>query len=320
MSQPPRVSIIIPTLNRARFISGAIESVLAQTYPSWELLIVDNGSTDETESIARSFATKDSRVHYLQENRKGVSRARNLALKTARGEYIAFLDDDDLYLPSKLQLQVSFMDAHPETGFVYGQIEIVNSKDELQWVDPKKPVLTYRDLFEESGIRIQSVMCRRSCFDAVGGFDEGLTMGEDYDLWLRMAAVYSFEFMAVPLVRMRFHESNTCNVPVPLYKQRDQLLRRVPVNPSAGITRRVKQRRLAHNLYRLARIQRDQDEMKAASLCFLKSFFEYPKIGVVVAGKEESFKNVFSYSTIKPLLAAVYCLLASMRRQRRKYA
>lgn len=309
MSSLPEVSIIIPTFNRAHYIGDAIKSVLSQTYSSWELLIVDNGSTDNTAVIVKDYVRADARVRYLREDCKGVSRARNTALAEAKGEYIAFLDDDDLFLPEKLKIQTDFLKAHPEVDFVYGQIEIINAKGELLWIDPKKPVLTFADLFEESGIRIQSVMCRKSCFDSIGGFDETLTMGEDYDLWLRAAAKYRFEYLAVPFVKMRFHDTNTCNVPVPLYEQRDRLLKRVRLNPSLGITPSIKRRRLAVNRYRLARLYKEDGQYFKAAGAFLSSFLEYPYIGVIAAEKKTGFLSVLSFSFIKPLFAAGYCFL-----------
>lgn len=310
----PTVSIIIPTFNRAHYIGDAINSILAQTYSSWELLIVDNGSTDNTEAVVRSFEKTDSRVHYIREDRKGVSRARNTALERALGRYIAFLDDDDLYLPEKLKIQKEYLDAHPKVDFVYGQIEIINTRGELLWVDPKKPVLTFTDLFEESGIRIQSVMCRKSCFDSLGGFDETLTMGEDYDLWLRIAAKHRFEYLAVPFVRMRFHDTNTCNVPIPLYAQRDRLLKRVPVNPSLGITAAVKRRRLALNRYRLARLYKEDGLYFNAAGAFFFSFLQYPYIGLIAAEKPPVFAGVFSFPFVKPLFAVCFCLAGGLSR------
>lgn len=309
MNPAPEVSIIIPTFNRAHYIGDAIKSILAQTYSSWELLVVDNGSTDNTEAVVKGYAERDPRVRYLREDRKGVSRARNTALAEARGSFIAFLDDDDLFLPEKLKVQTEFLKARPEIDFVYGQIEIINAKGELLWVDPRKPVLTFSDLFEESGIRIQSVMCRKSCFDSLGGFDETLTMGEDYDLWLRIAAKHRFEYLAVPFVKMRFHDTNTCNVPVPLYAQRDRLLKRVPVNPALGITAAVKRRRLAVNRYRLARLYKEDGQYFHAARAFLFSFLQYPYIGLVAAEKVPSLRNAVSFSFIKPLFAVVFCFL-----------
>jgi len=321
MNSVPEVSIIIPTLNRAHYIGDAIKSILAQTYYSWELLIVDNGSTDNTEAIVKDYAKVDPRVRYLREDRKGVSRARNTALAEAKGVFIAFLDDDDLFLPEKLKIQTDYLKAHPEVDFVYGQIEIVNAQGDLLWVDPKKPVLTFADLFEESGIRIQSVMCRKSCFDSIGGFDETLTMGEDYDLWLRIAAKHRFEYLAVPFVKMRFHDTNTCNVPVPLYAQRDRLLKRVPTNPALGITASVKRRRLAINCYRLARLYKEDRQYFPAARGFLSSVIQYPVIGLIAAEKLPVFKNLFSFSLVKPLFAAGFCFFKgclSVDRKHRK--
>jgi glycosyltransferase involved in cell wall biosynthesis len=125
------VSIVTPFLNAGAFIREAIESVLAQTYPHWELLLVDDGSTDESTSIAQAFAaTRPDRIRYLHHEghaNRGASASRNLATRQARGEYVAFLDADDVYLPRKLEEQLPLLEAHPEAGMLYAGTEYWHS-------------------------------------------------------------------------------------------------------------------------------------------------------------------------------------------------
>ena len=113
----PRVSVVIPTFNRASILGNAIESVLSQTYDSYEIIIVDDGSTDDTSSVVTKF--NSSRINYLYQENKGRSSARNKALSLANGEYIAFLDSDDKFYPQKLELQVTLLDSNPAFGMSY---------------------------------------------------------------------------------------------------------------------------------------------------------------------------------------------------------
>ena len=188
-----RVSIVTPFLNAGGFIREAVDSVLAQTYPSWELLLVDDGSTDESTSIAQAFAAAHpDRIRYLthpERANKGASASRNLATAAARGEYIAFLDADDVYLPLKLEQQVPLLDAHPEAGLLYSGTEYWYSwtgqaeDRERDWVwrrygvapnttiDPPRMLATF---LRDGGTVpcMGSVLARRKAIDQVGGWEE----------------------------------------------------------------------------------------------------------------------------------------------------
>ena len=180
------VSVIIPTYNRWPMVREAVESVLAQTAGGYELIVVDDGSTDETR---RRLADYGSRLAVLTQSRRGVSAARNLGARRASGTYLAFLDSDDLWHPRKLERQLDFMERNPE-------VEICQT-DEI-WirngvrVNPRnrhrKPSGDiFRASLELCLVSPSAVMMRRELFERVGGFDESLPVCEDYDLWLRIA-------------------------------------------------------------------------------------------------------------------------------------
>jgi glycosyltransferase involved in cell wall biosynthesis len=198
----PRVSVIIPTHNRKAFVLEAVDSVFAQTYEDYELIVVDDGSTDGT---GRALEQHGERLHYLYQANEGVSAARNCGLAHTQGEFISFLDSDDLWLPKKLAIQVAFMDQHPEAQICY--------TDEL-WirrgvrVNPKKRHAKYsgeiyRHCLPLCIISPSSALMRRGLFEQVGTFDPGLPVCEDYDLWLRVAARFPVFFIPQRLIVKR---------------------------------------------------------------------------------------------------------------------
>ena len=198
----PEVSVIIPTYNRAAMVVEAVESVLAQDMTGFELIIIDDGSTDETEE---SLSAYGSRLKYYQQENAGVSAARNRGIAFSAAPLISFLDSDDLWLPSKLQIQHTYMTENPE-------IHICQT-EEIWWrngrrVNPKKHHQKpsgniFRRSLELCLVSPSAVMIRRELFEKVGYFDEELPMAEDYDLWLRVAVEYPVKLLPESLVIKR---------------------------------------------------------------------------------------------------------------------
>jgi len=183
----PLVSVIIPTYNRAAWIKEAAASVLAQTFRDYELLVVDDGSTDAT---LEALISLDGHLKVLRlKHRRGVSAARNLGAAAARGDWLAFLDSDDLWLPDKLAWQVEYLQAHPDLSIC--QTEEVWIRNGVRVNPPKTHRKAAGDIFLSSLKRCMvspsAVMLHRRLFTALGGFDETLPAAEDYDLWLRTA-------------------------------------------------------------------------------------------------------------------------------------
>lgn len=182
----PNVSVIIPTFNRWPLVGAAIESVLAQTFSDFELIVVADGSTDRTGAELVRFR---SRLRLLTQPNRGVSAARNFGARHARGRYLAFLDSDDLWLPGKLALQTAFMEQNPAVQIC--QTEEIWIRNGVR-VNPKaKHRKPSGDIFipslELCLVSPSAVMLSRELFERVGGFDENLPVCEDYDLWLRIA-------------------------------------------------------------------------------------------------------------------------------------
>jgi len=206
----PLVSVIIPTYNRDKFIGEAIQSVLDQTFRDFEILVIDDGSTDETAGVIKSFL--DDRVRYIYQANQGRSHARNHGLKKAAGLYIAFLDSDDLYLPGKVELQVAYLDSNPEVGMVYTSAYCVD-EDGSMLRDSYLASISghiYKDIafYVPVTITLPTVMARREVFDRVGGFDEKMERFEDTDMWRRIAKEFPIGAITDFTCKLRTHAGN----------------------------------------------------------------------------------------------------------------
>lgn len=205
------VSVLIPLYNREKFIRETIASALAQSYPQVEIIVVDDGSTDGGDKIAESFIPtgKVSVFRHDGGGNRGQSISLNLALSKANGEFIAILDSDDIFLPNKLTDQVAYLNSNPDVGLVYGMgygidadgkiIYDILGEDHVELNDPNCILLNpYFHLPVGS-------LVRRSVYDIIGGFDEGLRAGQDHDMQIRMAEKTRFGFLPVRVYCYRRH-------------------------------------------------------------------------------------------------------------------
>ncbi len=209
----PRVSVIIPTYNRAALCLRAVESVLDQTYQDFEVIVADDGSTDNTREVLPNLSGK---IRYLYLDHGGRSRARNQAIASAAGEYIAFLDSDDVFFPYTLETQVEHLDANIDYGMVYGPAICFNEGGEhiftyetggSGWLYPK--IALYLPLV----IILCTVMVRRSVLDLVGGFDERMERFEDTDMWRRISRKCQILAVDKPLCKILTHSGNAMQHP-----------------------------------------------------------------------------------------------------------
>ena len=209
----PKVSVCIPTYNRAQFIGEAIQSVLDQSCQDFEIIVYDDASTDETEAVVRGIA--DPRIRYFRQPQQvGISRNRNSCLAVARGEYIGWLDSDDIYLPHMLAEQSAVLDAHPSVGLVHAEVEGMDERGLTVGMAKKfapegdviEPGLdAFQELCAQNYIHVPSVLVRRSCYEQVGGYNPTLRVGEDSEMWLRIALRYDLAYRAAPVARKRAH-------------------------------------------------------------------------------------------------------------------
>lgn len=230
----PAVSVIIPTYNRAWIVKEAIDSVFAQTYRDFELIVVDDGSTDDTCSVLNAFGSK---ISVIRQGNQGVSAARNAGIKASNGRYIAFLDSDDCWLAEKLSVQVAFFNDRPDAMIC--QTEETWIRNGLR-VNPKN-----RHKKPSGPIFIPSlalclvspsaVMMPKTLFKTVGMFDETLPACEDYDLWLRVSCRFPVDLIDVPLILKRGGHADQLSKIAGLDKYRIQSLLKViaqcPLSP-----------------------------------------------------------------------------------------
>jgi glycosyltransferase involved in cell wall biosynthesis len=200
--EPPQVSVIIPTYNRAWCLRETMDSVLAQNFRDVELIVVDDGSTDATPQLLKGYGQA---IRVLRQENRGVSAARNAGIAAARGALIAFLDSDDLWLPGKLDHQVEFFNSQPDA--------LICQTEEL-WVrngrrvNPgkrhrKRGGMIFEPSLDLCLVSPSAVMVRRELFQRVGLFDESLPACEDYDLWLRVSSRYAVHLIDIPLIVKR---------------------------------------------------------------------------------------------------------------------
>ncbi len=200
----PAVSVVVATYNYGRFLTEAVRSALEQTFDDLEVVILDDGSTDDTPALARSFRG-ESRVRYVRTEHRGVAAAKNAGAGQARAPLVAFLDADDVWLPDKLERQVPLFDAGAELGVVFSRRLLI---DEEGWpLEHEQPPLhrgrVLAEMFLNNFVCFSSAVVRREVFERAGPFDERLTVSVDYDLWLRVARHFAFDYVDEPLVRYR---------------------------------------------------------------------------------------------------------------------
>ncbi|MEW6053681.1 MAG: glycosyltransferase [Nitrospirota bacterium] len=210
----PKVSVIIPTYNRADFLYSAISSVLAQTFQDFEIIVVDDASTDATRDITEGF--KEKRLIYVNHKKnKGEAFSRNSGVMQAKGIYIAFLDDDDEWSPEKLSKQVDLLDnAADNVGLVYTGYSVIekNSQNVLSIKLPSNKGVVYEDIIRRNFIGTPStVLIRRACIEKVGLFDEDIAYGLDHDMWIRIAQFFHFDYIGESLVRYNVHLNRITN-------------------------------------------------------------------------------------------------------------
>ncbi len=223
VANTPSISIIVPTHNRARFLQRAVRSALSQTCSDFEILIVDDASSDATPSLARSFADPRIRL-FRNEQSRGAAASRNVGLANSRGRFIAFLDDDDEWLPRKLELQQArFAAADANVALIHGG-SVVVSESSGRVVDEIVPTANHTswlDYFGNISFTTSIVLVRRDALVALGGFDESLPGAQDRDLWIRLARQYAFDFVPEVLVRRFIHgDQITSSLPAKIVAKR----------------------------------------------------------------------------------------------------
>ncbi len=204
---PLTVSVIIATYNYGRFLTGAIDSVLAQTFTDWEAIVVDDGSTDNTSEVIKPYLS-DQRIQYHRTDHLGAAGSRNVAIRQARGSFLGILDADDLWLPTKLERQMALFRHDPELGVAYARRFNADEDGRILGINQcqlhRGHVLPL--LFVDNFVCFSSAVIRRETIEDVGLFDVRWALSEDWDLLLRISARYQFDYVDDPLVIYRMRD------------------------------------------------------------------------------------------------------------------
>src|SRR5215472_1421850 len=198
---PPKVTAIIPAYNAATYLPKAIESVFAQTYRDWEIVLIDDGSTDNTGAVAQPYRLRaPERLRYFYQENQGLPAARNAAIRHARGELIAILDADDVWKPERLVYSVAALDGRPDVGLAHGRVERIDSEGHFidfppanrRWLEGNISHYIYT---RRAHIQCPTATFRRSCVEVLGGFDSAIPGTADRDFWFRISEHYRVAFV-----------------------------------------------------------------------------------------------------------------------------
>lgn len=305
----PKVSIVVATYNRCEKLKEAIQSVLSQSFSNWELIVVDDGSEDETPQLLSHYSSKDSRIRFKRQDNQGVAAARNEGIRLATSEFISFLDDDDLWLPEKLEKQIYELEARPAhaLNFTWCWREDDNAPGR-KLEPPQKVDATYRRLFSANFIPTPSaVLIRRRALAGNASFNEIYHGVEDYDLWLRLASQFPFSAVEEPLTIYRRHSGSVSRKTISILEQMIQCLGKAPLTD--GVTADLKDQRVARLYYQLATELRDRKNWKEAAKAYLESVRLQPAIGLEIPWARMSH---VSYRFFRPYAVALNCWVRSL--------
>jgi glycosyltransferase involved in cell wall biosynthesis len=242
----PAVSVVIPAYNAGRYLAAAVDSVLRQTFGDLEIVIVDDGSTDDTPAVLSAYG---ERIQVLRQANAGVARARNAGTAAARGDYVAFLDADDLWQPEKIEKQMITLAATQDCRACYSAFTLLASDRIVLSRSPRRASLVEDLLLLGNVVGTPStVVCDRALLLEVSGFDPELSLGADWDLWLRLAVRTEFAYIDESLVGYRIHDTNMSRDVALLERDSERLLQKALADPALPAHLRMARRRvLGHN-------------------------------------------------------------------------
>lgn len=258
----PKVSVVIPTHNYGRFLAESLDSVLAQDYDDYEVIVVDDGSTDETQQVLASY---DGRVRCVCQRHAGSAAARNTAIGVASGEMIAFQDADDVWLQGSLRQRVDMLDMHPELGMVFADVTVVKGNQVLfpSFLKERKVLQSiekiaedgdrfiftrsvFPDLLMERFVTTPTLLIRRQCFDEAGLWDTSVQDQEDYELQIRMAKRYRLGYINRIFAICRLHGNNITYKTASMNAKRLAVIHRYKNDPDlSALARRALRRRIS---------------------------------------------------------------------------
>lgn len=248
----PKVSVIIPVYNGARYLAATIESVLQQSLRDWEMVIVDDGSTDPSATIARYYALRESRIHFIAQNNRGIAAARNRGLLETdpASHWVIFLDQDDIWEPDALDVLGEELLAHPEASAAHGLVRYIDSHGNptrpaesyylhRRGIIGMRPVTLTRGEFTTFGALVRLccirtvglVMIRRSALERAGLFDSEMVPSDDWDLWLRLSSLGPIGFVDAVVLNYRWHDGNASLNSEAMARASDRLYKKLLASP-----------------------------------------------------------------------------------------
>ncbi len=281
MQHGPTVSIVIPAYNAGDWIDQAIQSVLGQSYDNFEIVVVDDGSTDDTSTVVQQYGDP---VRYVWKENGGSASARNRGIAEAQGTYIAFLDADDVWHPAKLARQMDVHEQEASPAWSYTDVELIDTRSGAL-IHRKSAVREHPEgdvldqLITGNFIVASTVLVHRRVFDAVGRFDESSLhrISEDWDMWLRIAAQYPVRYIDAPLVQMHQHaerKTEAMNLEHALSSRKAIIEKAMQRNPARLAGRR--DHALANLYVNLGRKWMDREERRRARTLFLRALRHAP--------------------------------------------
>lgn len=306
----PKVSVIIPTYNQSRYLCEAIDSVLAQSYKDFELIVVDDGSTDDTQEAVKHYGNK---LQYVYQKNQGCPGAMNTGVRNSQGEYFAMLGHDDLWLPDFLATQVAVLDGNPELAFVSSGTHVIDDKGKNigLWNVGHFRKKSFSNLLKSNFIFHLTTLVRRKHFDEVGQFDENLQTAQDYDLWLRLAKKFKFECTDIPLAKYRLHASNLSkNLDLNL-QDHLSILKKAEIKKSVSFLKINEC--IARTYYMFGDRYNKMKLFDKASVCYFKAVLHWPIIGIYFWPLEtEKLRFSFPYRLIKPYMFPVFVIFKKL--------
>ncbi len=273
-------SIILPTYNRAHLLGRAVNSVIAQIYSEWELIIIDDGSTDNTKEVVAAITEKDARVKYFYQENAERSAARNNGISKAKGSYICFLDSDDSYTENHLQGLYDFILKTPIRKGLFFTNRIKNdlTKNEIIYSEVSFNPEKAMEFFVEKSISPGRVCVEISILKEFG-FDKELVVGEDTDLWFRISCHYPSYFVAQHTFIYELHEDNSVNVKNNAYEKKLNGLKKTFNKPEGKLVPLALKRKTLSNCYfGIYKHYVARKKFLTAKLCILEAIFKYPEI------------------------------------------
>lgn len=307
----PKVSVIIPTYNRAKFLLEAVNFVLQQTYVDFEIIIVDDGSKDDTKEVVGSFIRSSEKINYIYQANSGVANARNNGIVHSLGEYIAFLDDDDKWVNNKLEVQIRQMELDRNIGLCSSQALLEGAKRTSPKILPVNAGSTYIDLLRRNFICLSTTLIRKKCLNDIGLFREEFSPSEDYDLWLRVLRKYKFCFINEILAIYRKHNSNTTLDLERSYLAHIKVLKSIIRTRSDIQNIAVIKKSIANFYYRIARLCIENKKFMKTSKYFFMSVVYYPFIGLKMKRTDDKILKIFTRLFV-PYIGIIYYLFLQL--------